>query len=55
MSASEEYRLLATRNRLLAQREHLPRVRAILTASAEKWDFLAEVAAQQDPMRESAG
>lgn len=54
MSASSEYRQLAVRNRVLAQRESLPSVRAVLTASAEKWEFLAEVAARQDPLGEPA-
>lgn len=48
MSTSNEYRLLALRQRVLAQRERLPQVRAILAASADKWEFLAEAAARQD-------
>ena len=54
MSASHEYRQLAARSRVLAQRESFPCVRSILTASAEKWEFLAEVAACQDPLGEPA-
>jgi hypothetical protein len=53
MSASNEYRQLALRHRLLAQRESLPRVRDMLNASAEKWEFLAEVTGRDDGIREA--
>ena len=52
MSTSNEYRLLALRQRVLAQRERLPQVRATLTASADKWEFLAEAAGREDGPRD---
>ena len=55
MSASVEYRQLATRHRLLAQQEELPNVRALLAASAEKWAFLAEITAREDQHALQAG
>ena len=48
MSPSVEYRQLAMKHRLLAQQEGLPNVRAILAASAEKWEFLADVTASEE-------
>ncbi len=48
MSTSNEYRQLALRQRGLAQRERLPQVRAVLNASADKWEFLAEVATREN-------
>lgn len=48
MSPSVEYRQLAIKHRLLAQQEGLPNVRAILAASAEKLEFLAEVTASEE-------
>jgi hypothetical protein len=52
MSTPNEYRLLALRQRILAQRERLPQVRAVLTASAERWEFLAEAEARADGLEE---
>ena len=48
MAASEEYRQLAIKHRLLAQQERLPNAKAVLAASAEKWEFLAEVTAYEE-------
>ena len=48
MAASEEYRQLAVKHRLLAQQEQLPNARAVLAASAEKWEFLAETTAREE-------
>lgn len=47
MSASERYRQLAARQRIMARGEALPNRKAVLIASADKWMFLAEVAAAQ--------
>ena len=47
MSPSDEYRQRAKKDRLLAQQESLPNVRAALAASAAKWEFLAEVTARE--------
>jgi hypothetical protein len=48
VATSEEYRQLAIEHRLLAQQERLPNARAILAASSEKWEFLAEVTACEE-------
>lgn len=47
MSASEDYRQIAAKHRVLAQQESLPSVRALFAASADKWDFLADVTARE--------
>lgn len=45
-------RRLAARDRLLARQEELANARAILAAFAEKWEFLAKVAAPMTNFRE---
>lgn len=45
---SEEFRHIAEEHRSLARQEALPNVRAVLAASAEKWEFLADIAARDD-------
>jgi hypothetical protein len=48
VASAVEYRRIALNDRLRAEREPLPNVRALLAASAEKWEFLAEVTARED-------
>lgn len=45
MSELDHYRKLARSDRLRAQQETLPRVKAMLSASADRWEYLARAAA----------